>query len=205
MCYEVRPGGWSAQAFEPLPASACWRHQGLRDGFEVAFFESSATGHVIQGHTSAVEDGRGWTVGYQLRLGTDWTTRSAYVCSWSETGFRELRLESAGPGSWLVNGLSPSPTIEGCVDIDLESSVVTNTLPVHRLTLEPGQEVASPAAYVRALSLQTSKLDQVYARLPSTAAQLFHYKAPSFDFACELAYDRSGLIVDYPGIAVRVQ
>jgi hypothetical protein len=27
--------------------------------------------------------------------------------------------------------------------------------------------------------------------------------APAFDFACRLTYDESGLVLDYPGIAVR--
>jgi hypothetical protein len=31
----------------------------------------------------------------------------------------------------------------------------------------------------------------------------FHYEAPVFNFECELAYDDSGLLLDYPGIAVR--
>jgi hypothetical protein len=29
------------------------------------------------------------------------------------------------------------------------------------------------------------------------------YAAPVFDFACRLLYDESGLVLDYPGIAVR--
>ena len=31
----------------------------------------------------------------------------------------------------------------------------------------------------------------------------YRYRAPSFDFECELVYDESGLVLDYPGIATR--
>ena len=33
--------------------------------------------------------------------------------------------------------------------------------------------------------------------------QRYDYTAPVFDFACRLVYDESGLVLDYPGIAVR--
>lgn len=32
----------------------------------------------------------------------------------------------------------------------------------------------------------------------------YHYAAPQFDFECELLYDVSCLVHEYPGIAVRV-
>jgi hypothetical protein len=32
----------------------------------------------------------------------------------------------------------------------------------------------------------------------------YDYFAPSFDFSAKLAYDQFGLILDYPGLAVRV-
>ena len=48
------------------------------------------------------------------------------------------------------------------------------------------------------------RLEQTYARTRGQAArQCFDYSAPAFDFSCRLVYDESGLVVDYPGIAVR--
>jgi hypothetical protein len=32
----------------------------------------------------------------------------------------------------------------------------------------------------------------------------YSYAAPAFGFTCTLVYDSSGLVLDYPGIAVRV-
>jgi hypothetical protein len=41
-------------------------------------------------------------------------------------------------------------------------------------------------------------------RTPDEAArQRYDYTAPVFDFACRLLYDESGLVIDYPGIAIR--
>jgi hypothetical protein len=35
------------------------------------------------------------------------------------------------------------------------------------------------------------------------AHQRYDYAAPAFEFGCRLVYDESGLVLSYPGIAVR--
>jgi hypothetical protein len=190
--------------FRQLPPSAAWRHRDSRDGFEVVFARSDAGGHHLEGTTTATEDGDAWAVHYAVAVDLAWRTRSAVVLGWSAGGRRELRLESDGHGAWLVNG-TPAPALAGCLDVDLESSVVTNTLPVHRLRLEVGERAAAPAAYVRALDLGVERLEQRYLRSDDEAGNtVFAYEAPRFDYAGRLAYDASGLLLDYPGIAERV-
>jgi uncharacterized protein len=77
-------------------------------------------------------------------------------------------------------------------------------LPVHRLDLQAGERAEAPAAYVRALTLAAGRLDQTYARIPGEAAgRQYDYAAPAFGFTARLGYDDSGLVIDYPGIALR--
>ena len=60
-----------------------------------------------------------------------------------------------------------------------------------------------PAAYLR-VGGGVERLEQTYRpRAPSSEGQSFDYAAPQFEFACRLDYDRSGLVVEYPGIATR--
>jgi hypothetical protein len=66
-----------------------------------------------------------------------------------------------------------------------------------------GRQAAAPAAYVRAPHLAVERLEQTYARLPGDGRPSYDYAAPVFEFACRLVYDESGLLLDYPGIAVR--
>ena len=81
---------------------------------------------------------------------------------------------------------------------------MTNALPVHRMGLPAGARAAAPAAYVRALDLSSGRLDQDYVRAADESGrQRYDYTAPAFGFACRLVYDESGLVLDYPGIAVR--
>ena len=75
---------------------------------------------------------------------------------------------------------------------------------MHRLGLAAGSRAEAPAAYVRALDLRAERLEQSYARLPDEAGrERYRYAAPVFGFTCTLVYDSSGLVLDYPGIAVR--
>jgi len=189
--------------FAAFPPTACWRHRGARPGFEVAYFQAAAGGWSIDGTTTAVEDGQTWIVTYSIRLDAAWLTREARVTARTAAGLRQAGLTSDGAGRWHVDG-RPAAHLDGCLDIDLESSALTNTLPVHRLALATGARAETPAAYVRALDLRTERLEQSYTRLPDESGrQRYRYAAPAFGFTCTLGYDESGLVLDYPGIAVR--
>ena len=185
------------------PRSAAWQHVEARRGFEVVFLRSEGDHNRIEGDTTAVEGDDVWTVRYAIALRSDWSTISAEITGRSGTGTREVAHESDGRGRWQVNGRR-RPELDGCMDVDLESSALTNALPVHRLDLAVGEDAEAPAAYVRALDMNVERLEQQYLRLPdSSGRRRYRYRAPSFDFECELVYDEYGLVVDYPGIATR--
>jgi uncharacterized protein len=57
---------------------------------------------------------------------------------------------------------------------------------------------------VRALDLGVERLEQRYLRTDDGGSrERYDYAAPGFEFRCELVYDEYGLVLDYPGIAVR--
>jgi uncharacterized protein len=189
--------------FRPPPATACWRHSPGREGFEVAYFQAYQGGWLIEGTTAAIEDAQTWVVTYSIVVDAAWVTRTARVSARTAVGARETRLEADGAGQWLVDG-EPAHHLDGCLDVDLESSAVTNTLPVHRLRLAAGGSADAPAAYVRALDLSVDRLEQTYRRIADEGVQQrYDYAAPAFGFTSRLVYDESGLLLDYPGIARR--
>ncbi len=189
--------------FAPVPATAAWRHRDARAGFEVAYFQPFGEGSRAEGWTTAIEDGSTWAVEYVIDLDGTGATRSAPIRGRSAAGFSSALLEADGAGRWLVDGV-PAPHLDGCLDVDLESSAMTNALPVRRMGLAPGARAAAPAAYVRAIGLAVERLEQTYLRAPDESArQRYDYTAPAFGFTCRLVYDESGLVLDYPGIAVR--
>lgn len=181
--------------FTDPPSQLAWRHKDLREGFEVVFIEPRWT---IEGATTAVEDGEAFAVQYAIDLDPGWVTRASRITSFG----REVHLLADGEGTWHVDG-APAPELDGIFDVDLESSAFTNAFPVHRLALAVGESADAPAAWVRATTLTVERLEQRYTRLPDDpdGRARFDYWSP--DLRCELVYDASGLVLDYPGIATR--
>ncbi|HUC13514.1 MAG TPA: putative glycolipid-binding domain-containing protein [Acidimicrobiales bacterium] len=186
-----------------LPTSACWEHSGLRRGFEVAYFSVGAFALRVEGTTTGLQDGEAFVVTYYLELDHEWRTRTARVAAHTVLGLIERVLESDGEGRWRVDGEAASH-LDGCLDVDLEASAVTNALPVHRLSLAVGKSEAIPAVYVRLTGEIVERLEQRYARVEDReGCRRYDYEAPAFDFRSRLVYDENGLVVNYPGIAVR--
>jgi uncharacterized protein len=187
-----------------LPATAAWRHLDAREGFEILFLRRETDGYRFEGHSTAVEEGEAWSVRYDLTVDDDWTTRSAHVVALSAEGAKEVSLTGDGAGGWRIDG-RPAPELAGLLDVDLEASAFTNAFPVRRLGLGVGERADAPAVYVRALDLSVKRLEQRYARLPDDGQRRrYDYSAPRFDYRGELVYDAFGLVLSYPGIAVRV-
>jgi len=180
--------------FTELPPYAAWRFVDAVDGFEVMFAEPRQ----LRGHISAVEDGQAYAVDYEITLNDGWRTREVRVSSETVAGSRSKVLLCNGDGRWTVNGVA-APHLDGLIDVDLEASACTNTLPVHRLRLPVGEDVVASAVYVQALDLAVRRLDQTYRRLDD---HRFDYSAEG-GFHAVLTYDTYGLVVDYPGIATR--
>jgi len=181
--------------FVDPPRQLAWRHQDLREGFEVVFVEPRWT---IEGATAAVEDGAAFAVQYAIDVTPDWVTRGARVASFG----REVHLLADGDGHWHVDGAAV-PALDGVFDVDLESSAFTNAFPVHRLALAVGESADAPAAWVRRDTLAVERLEQRYTRLPDDASGRARFEYWSPDLSCELVYDEFGLVLDYPGIAKR--
>ncbi|WP_223624409.1 putative glycolipid-binding domain-containing protein [Microbacterium sp. EST19A] len=187
----------------PLPPEASWTHRGVRDGFEVVFLRSAGDGHRLVGHTTANEESVLWSVGYDVTLDAAWRTVAVHATTLTAAGGREVALTRDAADRWVVDG-EPRPDLDGCADVDFESSAVTNTFPIHRLDLVEGKAFDVSSAFVRADDLRVERLDQTYTLIARSDEGLtLHYESPTFEFVCDLIYDGAGLIVDYPGIAVR--
>ena len=189
-------------SLDDVPLTAAWRHLGTRHGFEAVSVRRPGRGYRLQGAATAVQDRQAWTIAYWIALDEHWVTERARVWGWSTRGACDRLLESVGPGGWHVDGRA-APGLDGCVDVDLEASACTNTVPIHRLGLEVGASADAPAAYVRADG-GVERLEQTYARLEDDGeCPRCEYRAPAFEFEARLVFDRAGLVLDYPGIAAR--
>ena len=185
------------------PVRAAFVHEGVRAGFEIVTIRRDGSGaYRLRGATTAVENGADWSVSYEIEVDDRWRTRSAKVTGLAG-GDVVQRTVQVRDGHWFIDGVV-RPDLDGCVDLDLESSVVTNTLPIHRLQFSDGAAHDVPAAFVHAVGLEVGRIDQTYRYTHSSSSgHVFAYASRSFDFSCELTYDESGLVRGYPGVARR--
>ena len=191
--------------FEPDGIDATWIHRDSREGFESAFMRRHDGGHRLIGHTTAVEEGSAWSVGYQIDVDSRWQTVRADVTELA--GGREVHrvIESDRAGTWTIDGVR-AHEVDGCIDLDLESSALTNTIFMHRVQPSTNDVYSAPAAFLRCAPLRLERIEQTYQRTPDRdrpGFTTFRYTCPTFDTDIELRFDPHGLVIDYPGLAVR--
>lgn len=137
---------------------------------------------------------------YEVLCDGSWYTKRADISLRDGTGERSLQITAAG-GKWHENGKG-NETLSGCVDIDLEWSPSTNTIPVRRLRLAVGQRSGVvTAAWVRFPDLTLQPLRQEYEH---TSEGRFRYTSRGGTFVAEIAVDDEGLVLDYEGFWQRV-
>src|SRR4051794_29820084 len=108
--------------FADLPTTAAWNHTGSRRAFEATTFSSDGAGWLITGSTTAVEDGAAWWVAYEIELSSSFVTTRALIRGGAGArSASSVLIEGDGRGGWAVDGRH-EPVLDGCLDVDLESS-----------------------------------------------------------------------------------
>jgi uncharacterized protein len=161
--------------------------------------------NVAHGLLLGVEDGVPYRLAYKIKWGADWRTRKVTLEVQDARGARERMLKSDGHGNWKDENGDPLPELEGCLDVDIAASPFTNTLPVRRLALKPGQSAEIKAAYVALPGLAVRADPQRYScKARGAQGQTVLYEGLASDFTAELPLDADGMVIDYPGLFRRL-
>ena len=141
---------------------------------------------------------------FQVDLDQDWVTREVVVGAVAGGGRRTLTLSADDRRRWTVDGRHV-PDLDGCVDVDVAATPLTNTFPIRRLAgLEIGGQVTTPIAWVDVPDLGVTRVDQTYRRLPDVEElAAWEYRDPRHG-RFRLTVDTDGLVVSYEGFARRV-
>jgi hypothetical protein len=141
---------------------------------------------------------------FRVDLDDDWVTREVEVGAVARDGQRTLTMSADDRRRWQVDGRH-RPDLDGCVDVDVAATPLTNTFPIRRLgDLDAGRPVTTPIAWVDVPSLAVTRVDQTYRRLPDVAGlPAWEYSDPHHG-AFVLTVDADGLVVGYEGFARRV-
>ncbi|HEU5438421.1 MAG TPA: putative glycolipid-binding domain-containing protein [Ktedonobacterales bacterium] len=177
-------------------AEAGWEHLHLREHDEGAV----ADGVVLNSASTAP-----FRLWYQVQTDRAWRVNDCRLQLIGDIP-RILSLRTDGAGHWTDDAGVPYPALDGCIDVDVSQSPFTNTLPIRRLALRPGQSADVLVAYVSVPGLSVRPARQRYTCLEQTAdGGLYRYENLESGFTADLRVDAQGLVLEYPGYWKRVQ
>lgn len=175
---------------------AAW--EGCEMGMEHVDIRPADGGLTLSGVVIGQDEGAKFGLHYRLKVDSTWRTRAVHL---QTTSGHVLDLESNGQGSWVENG-TPRPDLQGCIDVDIQATPLTNTLPIRRLEWLPGQEVEIRLCYIALPDLKASPKDQRYTAL--TPGSLYRFESLESGFTADLLVDEDGFVRDYPGLFRRL-
>ncbi len=173
-----------------------WEDPGLEHlSLEFGDTAIKATGLVLR-----MLDGRHLRCRYELEADPAWRFKSLNIAvddSGSGDNTRLLLARDDG-GTWAVNGAA-APELDGCIDVDIQVTPFTNSLPIRRLDLHEDQSADIRVAYVPVPALEVRPAEQRYTCLKARgpAGGRYRYEGLFRDFTAELPVDEDGLVLDY--------
>jgi len=137
---------------------------------------------------------------YEITCDSHWNVKQLDLELLSDT-YKSIKLQADGKGYWTTPAGDPVQLLDGCIDVDISATPFTNTLPIRRLTLSPGQSAELLMAYVLIPDMEMITHRQRYTCLEVTSGGGFYkYENVDSDFSAELLVDSDGLVFDYPGL-----
>ena len=172
-----------------------WEEPGL-EHLRLAVRDS---GVVAEGLVLGVKEGRPFRLAYEVRCDRLWRVRAARVGYPGEPP--RVELLSDGEGQWATADGRAVKYLEGCEYVDVAETPFTNTLPIRRLSLSPGESAEITVAYFDEAELQPWPEPQRYACIErGDEGGLFRFLSLDGGFTADIVVDADGLVVDYPGL-----
>jgi uncharacterized protein len=134
--------------------------------------------------------------------GEGWRRR--LVLSRDASGRWDAETDDDGPTPGGAGG-GGMPDLSGALDCDLQSSPLTNTMPVLREGLDRGGSKDFKMAWIAVPDLRVHASPQRYEHVRrDEAGSVVRYISLDGDFSAELELDADGLVINYPQLARRV-
>lgn len=175
-------------------------------GTEYCMLQPAAKGWLLQGNSVTLLDGQPMRVMYQIRVDEAWRTHRIAVDMLVGANRQRIHVVRHDRRGWRTRPANEELTqLRDCIDVDLSLSPATNTLPIRRLNLTPGQSADLSAAWIRfpqtpggALTIEPCA--QRYTRLDSKRYLYEGGCTPeSAGSSAVIAVDDLGLLTFYEG------
>ena len=173
--------------------SILWRRLDT-NGLEAARVYGDDDGWYLDGAAIFLYEGNPCRLEYFIECDPEWRTMSATIDGWVGEDLVEHEIVVSEDGIWYLDD-EAMKEVEGCVDIDLNFSPITNLLPLRRLDLKDGEANRVRAAWLRFPSFKLERLDQSYTRIDDATVR---YESRDGEFVRDLKVNKAGLVTEYP-------
>ena len=160
--------------------------------------ENDGKRNVFTGTIVGYADNETINIKYQVITDDLYTVHSVTV--WYGNNTMAIQLSRDGDKWYDLNNVHLQ-SLDGCTDIDLSLTPLTNTIPIKRLNLKTGESKIIDAAYLDLMNHEITHVQQKYSRI---SPQTFRYENISSPFTADLIVDKDGLVIDYPKIWKRI-
>jgi hypothetical protein len=156
-------------------------------------------------------------VDYRLEAPDRYVTSELELTATADGWSRRLLLRHDGSGAWRAEvsdeGDVPGgpwdgelPDLSDALDIDIQNSPLTNTMPILREGFRRGGDGNFLMAFVTLPTLRVEASPQRYEHIRVTEeGSVVRYISRDGDFTADLELDAEGLLVHYPRLARRVE
>ena len=176
-------------------------------GLEHLHLRLGERGATADGMILRLHEGTAIRARYRVEADATWHTRMVQLAVQYPDPCN-LQLEGDGDGHWRRDGESATE-FDGCLDVDIQVTPFTNTLPIRRLGLGLGDRAPIRVVYLALLpALALHRAEQRYTCLDRLAhGGIYRYESirgNAVSFAADLPVDSDGVVHDYPGQFRRV-
>jgi hypothetical protein len=179
-------------AGQDLVRTVAWRRLD-GTGTEVCRLLHTGGGPTLNGVVTGVVAAAPIVARYTVQCTSRWEARRTDLEVEFDGLVRSLVIERDEGGGWYVDG-EEQDALKGLRDVDLGITPATNTLPIRRLGLRPGQARPMAAAWVRFPDLSVRPLEQTYRNLGEGR---YRYESRGGRFTADLVVDDQGLVIRY--------
>ncbi|MFY2763570.1 putative glycolipid-binding domain-containing protein [Arenimonas sp. MALMAid1274] len=167
---------------------------------EHARLQPAPDGWRADGTVLAIDAGSPLRVDYRLTLDARWRTRELWLEQTWHGARSTLRLQRADDDSWQQDG-QPVLALQGCQDVDLGLSPLTNTPPIRRMLADGLDRASFDMAWVQFPGPRVTRAAQRYTRLD---AGRWRYEGLGSHFEAELDVDPEGIVTRYGQLWQRI-
>ncbi|MCP3014973.1 putative glycolipid-binding domain-containing protein [Nocardiopsis dassonvillei] len=183
---------------------AVWARTDVPEGLGLGALLPEPDGYRLEAGETVVVGEERFLTRFSVRADLAWTTRRVYAEVLSSQGLESVTLDAQG-GHWTGPDGAPLPGLVGCLDVDVAATPLTNTLPIRRLGLRPGEYRDIAVVWIDIPSLRVRRVRQRYTRHPAEdGLERYTYRDPLHG-EYRLSVDGDGVVVDYERFARRLR